>query len=188
MDTTDAARRIEMTFLRKSGYLCGWAWKTIRWNCRGEPTGQITVKIATGSDGDNYYMELDYKTRSGDEEWRPMDYRVRLESTPCRYGGKRWWFRCPVVRCNRRNSILYQSGDYFVCRKCARLSYASQEYRSRRIGLLGRIMDAEKFEMTLKRWYYRGKPTRKHRKLLRMYGGKSPMEAVNAVAAALGMF
>jgi hypothetical protein len=185
MDTTEAAKRIEMTFLRKSGDLNGWSWRRLSWTYMGEPSGSLTAQICTGSDGNNFYMELDYRTRSwSEEEWRQMKYKVILQSTPCRYGGRRWWFICPNTHCRRRNSILYQSGDYFVCRKCAHLKYASQEY-SGKFNMLHNLYDIEDYERTMKRWYYRGKPTRKHRRLIKMTRGMNESEMLNACLAML---
>lgn len=187
MNTTEAAIRIEMTYLRKMGYLCGWAWKNISWTFRGEPSGNIDVTICTGSDCDNFFMELDYKVKphyESEEHWRPMKYRVTLVYTPCRFGGKRWWFICPNTLCGRRNSILYFSGDYFVCRKCACLKYESQEY-SGKYTFLRNIFAAEDYESKMKRWFYRGLPTRKHRRLLKMTRGLTSMERMAACLAAL---
>ena len=47
-----------------------------------------------------------------------------VEWTPCRFGGRRPWFLCPVCRYNA--AILYAAGDTWACRKCLGLSYASQ--------------------------------------------------------------
>jgi len=187
MNTTEAAKRIEMTYLRKSGYLCGWTSRTLSWNWRGEPSGSITAKIDIGLYGTEPHMELDYRTRVEGEDWRPVKYRVRLEATPCRFGGRRWWFICPNLGCGRRNLVLYQHWDRFVCRKCAGLRYNSQSYRSKGFGPFGRVLDAEAFELTMKRWYYRGKPTRKHRKLLRLRGGMDPLEALCTAASSMGI-
>jgi hypothetical protein len=49
---------------------------------------------------------------------------VRLDRTPCNYGGERIWFLCP--RCNRRAAILYAPGHLFWCRRCCQLAYSSQ--------------------------------------------------------------
>lgn len=66
---------------------------------------------------------------------------VGLVSTPCRYGGARWWASCP--RCGRRCAILYlqanlfrslagallgdpDAGWYLACRVCVGRPYASQ--------------------------------------------------------------
>jgi hypothetical protein len=185
MYTTDQAKRIEMTYLRKSGDLKGWSWRRISWNYNGRPSGCIDVKIATGSDGDNYYMELDYKWKDHDAaEWTPIDYKVRLQPTSCGFGGRRWWFICPNLNCRRRNSILYQSGRYFVCRKCAGLKYESQNY-SGKYSFLRDLFEAEDYERSIKRWYYRGKPTRKHRRFLKMTRGMSENERLDECLKAL---
>jgi len=46
--------------------------------------------------------------------------RVKVVSTPCHLGGKRYWFLCP--RCGRRCAILYP----FWCRTCMRGRYLSE--------------------------------------------------------------
>lgn len=170
--TTDEVKRIEMSYLKQAGYLCGWTNRRISWSCRGEPSGFIQTMINTGSLDEGCYMELDYKTRRiGEGEWRPIKYRVQLVSTPCRYGGKRWWFICPYTRCQRRNSILYQHNDYFACRKCARLWYDSQKYVRPDLKPFSDLFKAEELERKMKRWYYRGRPTRKHRRYRKLTRG-----------------
>lgn len=56
------------------------------------------------------------------------DQTVRLESTPCRFGGVRWWWVCPAT--GRRCATLYlpNGGDLFLSRGrgAYRLAYASQ--------------------------------------------------------------
>ena len=52
-------------------------------------------------------------------------YSVRLEWTPCNYGGSRAWFICPGRDCRRRVAILYWDGC-FACRHCRQLAYDSQ--------------------------------------------------------------
>jgi len=60
-----------------------------------------------------------------------FDYTVKLVSTPCNYGGKRWWFLCPLlinnsqICCNRRVGFLYLGAEYFGCRHCHNLTYTS---------------------------------------------------------------
>jgi len=183
MVTTDQVKRIEMTHLRKSGDLVGFSERLICWTYRGEPSGSIRAVIST-MECDDHYMTLDYTigTDQG-EERRPINYRVKLVSTPCRYGGKRWWFLCPNRNCGRRNSILYECGDYFVCRTCAGLHYESQKYR--KYSFLRILCDADDYGQTLKRWFYRGKPTRKHRRYLKMTSGMIEKERLDACIAAL---
>ena len=50
-------------------------------------------------------------------------YSIRLDKTPCNYGGYRYWFRCPS--CSNRVSVLYCAGTY-VCRHCIGANYHSQ--------------------------------------------------------------
>jgi hypothetical protein len=51
--------------------------------------------------------------------------RVTVESTPCRFGGFRPWFRCPS--CGRRVSSLFKDDETrFACRRCHDLAYRSQ--------------------------------------------------------------
>jgi hypothetical protein len=65
-------------------------------------------------------------------------YPVALESTPCNFGGRRWWFRCPAViegqRCQRRCRILNRPyGSYFACGECHQLTYRSRRWHRDRI-------------------------------------------------------
>jgi hypothetical protein len=58
-----------------------------------------------------------------DQARQSIPDRVRLEWTPCNYGGSRPWFLCPG--CGRRVAILYGAGS-FACRHCRQLAYDSQ--------------------------------------------------------------
>ena len=67
--------------------------------------------------------------------WRQV---LDITTTPCRFGGRRFWFVGPVNACCRRCRIVYlvtgQAGALqFQCRRCAGLTYESrQRHRSRR--------------------------------------------------------
>ncbi|HEX8915922.1 MAG TPA: hypothetical protein VF796_26480 [Humisphaera sp.] len=69
------------------------------------------------------------RTRDGDR----VDYRVRVTSTPLPWGGRRWWFACPLVRdgrpCGRRCGKLYlpPGARYFGCRRCYDLTHESSQ-------------------------------------------------------------
>ena len=63
---------------------------------------------------------------NGSEIWEPLDYPIRLQTTPCNYGGDRYWFACPAVGCGRRVAVLYSAGKYYACRHCYQLAYTSQ--------------------------------------------------------------
>jgi hypothetical protein len=124
-------------------------------------------------------MELHYVSHKlGEEAEKQLDYRVNLLSTFCRYGGMRWWFQCPDIQCNRRVRILYKSGAYFVCRKCAKLWYDSQRYLRQESKPLIDLCKGERLYETLKRHYYRGKPTRKFRRYLMLTHATEAKEQV----------
>ena len=50
--------------------------------------------------------------------------RVEIDVVPCRFGGHRYFFRCPVT--GRRCVVLACVGGAFACRQAHRLNYASQ--------------------------------------------------------------
>ena len=49
---------------------------------------------------------------------------LNISSTPCNYGGVRYWFICPFCKSNSRR--LYSYNHLFGCRCCFNLAYPSQ--------------------------------------------------------------
>ncbi len=98
-----------------------------------------------------------------------------LSTTPCFFGGKRYWFLCPAEDegkpCNRRVGVLYFIRGEYACRRCANLAYASQQ--KNHVGsraIYWRYMKAEKaltksfIEMRSR--FHKGQPTKRYRKWL----------------------
>lgn len=175
-DTVEECRSVSISFLGKHDYFCGYRSGRIVWrNCDGEETSSIGVSVST-MHGDNHVRFQYTSTDRNTGEKTDYDYKVPLVSTPCNYGGVRWWFVCPSSRngvyCGRRVAKLYcpPGGKYYGCRHCYDLSYESRnESRIGRCGGLawpivveGRI---EKLYEEIKRWTYRGRPTKKVRRL-----------------------
>ena len=54
--------------------------------------------------------------------------RILIETTPCNYGNKRYWFGCPICE-GRTTKLFLHGGAYAIwkCRKCANLVYRSQQ-------------------------------------------------------------
>lgn len=81
-------------------------------------------------------------------EHRFSTTEVRIASTPCRFGNRRWWFFCPGPRCGRRVGMLYlpPGQNQYLCRHCHELTYeACQGHRDG--------MDtARKYARYRKRW------------------------------------
>lgn len=88
-----------------------WLW---RWNTGG------TVQVDTRN---QELVLLKYSTAQDE----PREYAIRLEAISQHLGGKRDWFICPSVRCNRRCKTLYLRRGYFLCRKCQRLGYVTEQ-------------------------------------------------------------
>jgi hypothetical protein len=119
------------------------------------------------------FIKLNYThTDHWSGEKSDMNFDIELTDTPCRYGGKRYWFICPLSKngryCGRRVGVVYGIGKWFGCRHCGELAYASQMRGGRFRGSSITCPDIDKLEQEIKRWYYKGKPTRKHKRLIRM--------------------
>ncbi len=175
--TLEAAKRVELPWLRKQGCFPqggGTSNRHIHWSMNGEPTGNISVHLDTWNAP--YSIEFTYRIRPhGEAEWRDMSFKFPLGRLPCRFGGFKWFVRCGLYRggvyCGRRARVLYQAGHYFGCRHCADLTYDScNESKFFKYHPIGRIFKAEEVEEKLKRWFYRGKPTRKYRRYLKLMG------------------
>lgn len=75
-------------------------------------------------------LRLRYTTKRGIKQVE-SDYWIRVVSTPCNFGGRRFWYTCPLIRngkpCGRRCGKLYCPGNalYFGCRECYDLTYTS---------------------------------------------------------------
>ncbi len=173
-DTTEASKRIELSWLKTKGYFPreeAHIGGEIKWSFCGEPTGDIRVEVNTMTDPP--YLRMKYRARKHgtSEEWRDKDYQFSLERLPCHFGGFKWFVRCQLskneIYCGRRVRVLYSVGDYFGCRHCANLTYQRCNYGGRYKGFLS-IPDLDEQEEKVKRRFYRGKPTRKYRRLLQM--------------------
>jgi len=165
-------KSISIYNLRKWGYIKEGLWSSggVKWsNSDGEETGKINL-VTDMQSPNSMFIELDYKSRcGGEEEWTPIKHKYPIVSTDCNYGKKRYWFVCSVYTnghyCGRRVAKLYLGGGchYFACRHCFNLTY-----RARIVGYSYTDPDIEEYGQKIKRWYYKGRLTRKHRKYLKM--------------------
>lgn len=53
------------------------------------------------------------------------DRPIQVTTTPCNYGGVRYWFLCGS--CYEKVGVLYFTGKCWKCRKCGNLVYSSQQ-------------------------------------------------------------
>ena len=167
----DGLLKIRSEFLQKKGFFKSNLGGQLIWtNSRSGKTNSIGIQTDIKEDAGSlrlYYTQTDQESGQS----KDFDYKILITSTPCHYGGRRFWFICPLsVRnqyCGRRINVLFKLGDYFGCRKCHRLTYASQNYGGRNKGFVS-IPDIEEAEKKVKRYYYKGKPTRQYRRVLRL--------------------
>jgi hypothetical protein len=95
---------------RRGGFLI---WK------RGEKT---IASMRYALDLDDALLVLEFSANG-----QPVHLAIELTTTPCRYGGVRYWFECP--KCQHRVACLYlkPGGVRFACRKCHDLAYTSAQ-------------------------------------------------------------
>ena len=173
--TVEQATQLNIFKLKEFGLLNGFHASTLTWTWRlsgSKNSIGIIVDVR-----DNPYVKVNYtNTNRNTDEKTDYDYKINLTTTPCNFGGVRYWFICPLSRngvsCGRRTGTLYlaSSGNYFGCRHCYDLSYESRnESRLGRFGNIGYTIVAdrkiEELYSQIKRWTYKGKPTKKARKL-----------------------
>lgn len=118
-DTTSDMRPLDIRKLQRDGLLTPWRASGWQWTRNGEEVASIQIRCEADC------VMLSYQSRNNGGEWQAMAYAVHLDWTPCNFGGRRAWFRCPARGCGRRVAILY-GGTIFACRHCYRLAYASQ--------------------------------------------------------------
>lgn len=120
--TTGEALRLDVRWLARAGliqpHIVGWM--PMHWTCNGKPSGNITVHYDARRPDE---LILDYRTRAGGEaDWTDVREVVRLEWTPCHYGGSRVWCCCPG--CGKRKAVLYSLHGRFRCVACNGLAYS----------------------------------------------------------------
>lgn len=119
-DLTENYLTIDVRHLQREGLLAHGRLFRWKWTREGETVASVEVRA------DVERMNLSYRTHDGaSDDWIAKDYAVRLEWTPCHFGGMRPWFLCPVVGCGRRVAILY-GPPVFACRRCHQLAYRCQ--------------------------------------------------------------
>jgi hypothetical protein len=104
------SRQSILVWTRRKGGLHSSVGYSLTW----QPTAQLTLTYTI--------------TPTGGESFQLANI-IALESTPCQYGGVRWWFTCPV--CKRRIGVLYYRRAVLIhtaewaCRHCHDLTYNS---------------------------------------------------------------
>lgn len=142
-DTVEDCRSVSISFRKKHSYFSRYGYQSgrILWkNSFGEETGSIGIAVGV-SEGEKYVRFYYTVTDRNTGEKTDYDYEVQLATTPCNFGGVRYWFICPLskngIYCGRRVAKLYEprGAVYFGCRRCHNLTYESRnEPRLARFG------------------------------------------------------
>ena len=169
---TEDLKRVTIPFLKKNGYL-NQEWKSggINWSRNREEIGNIGIQSTI--DERWCYVRFSYSQINRDtNEKKEFDYQVQLVTTPCNYGGVRYWFKCPLSikgqYCGKRIGILYKGGDYFGCRHCYNLTYESRNLSGIFKATGKTISEPELGELhnKIRCKYYAGKMRKRYKKWL----------------------
>ncbi|MFC1612735.1 hypothetical protein ACFL23_00170 [Patescibacteria group bacterium] len=156
--------------LKEWGYFeAGWRKNGgITWTSPNGDKSNISFVVDLGEQND-MFIEVDYRVKNwGEDEWTNIKQKYPIVATTCNYGGVRYWFECSIyhngVYCGRRVAKLYlgAGSKYFACRHCYGLTY-----RSRLEGFAYTAPYLDEYAEKTKRWYYNGKPTRRHRQYIK---------------------
>ena len=113
-------RALDIRYWQREGMMKPGRRFEVRWGQQGALTLGIAVQV------EEQQVILAYRYSRSDGSLMLVEYPITLDWTPCPFGGRRPWFRCPTEDCGKRVAILYQGGSHFACRHCQQLAYSSQ--------------------------------------------------------------
>ncbi|MBL1430685.1 MAG: hypothetical protein COA60_004100 [Robiginitomaculum sp.] len=113
----ESLMRLSITDLHRSGVLSSDTPHSITIQYFGKPIGVMKLHACPN------FLSVDYPNAI---QSKAKPQHIILTRTKCNYGGFRTWFKCPD--CKKKIAVLYWQ-NYFKCRKCTKLHYASQ-YKS----------------------------------------------------------
>ena len=127
---TDLCRTLSVRTLKKMGVFDDDSSDevfSVRWvNELGEDAGKVSIipQIPVGGNGNKTSLRVEIGGFVTGQD-------ISITTTPCYYGGVRYWFLCPAVvdgvLCEDRVGRLYlpPGGELFGCRQCYGLTYES---------------------------------------------------------------
>ena len=128
------AHSLDLTRLRRGGIFKrppGTTWAS-RYGYPAAAESEVVYFLLADESGPVGVGLVDYRPGTDPEEM-VRAYGVPLSSTRCHFGGRRFWFLCPIDiegrACLRRCRILYRprGATYFGCRRCHRLTYEANK-------------------------------------------------------------
>jgi hypothetical protein len=122
--TLSAAALRRIGYLKPNAVLSG----PVHWSNTATGERLSSIGFSATTTADRGCARLNYVKSDTGEKW---NYSVELTTTPLPWGGRRWWFICPLTvngrTCGRRVRNLYRPPfrGYFGCRHCYGLTYTS---------------------------------------------------------------
>ncbi len=154
--------KLSIFVFRKAGALKHLFTSTYTWE------NYSSVWFSVFLDGKSSYIDVSY-TFEPDLDFH---YKIKLTKAFCKFGGSRWWFRCPNKRgskiCNKRVAMLYLPPykEIFACRHCYNLTYESRNLygMDKKFGRAIPFPVLDREEESIKRTFYRGVLTKRYKK------------------------
>jgi hypothetical protein len=121
-------------------------WRVYRWPDTGRAVSpEVGYRVAIDA-ANRSSLFLRYTVSDNGVQSRILrEYQVQTATTPCRFGGRRYWFVCPLVRkgvpCLRRVRKLFlpPGAVFFGCRRCYNLTYRSAQEHDKRVDAILRL-------------------------------------------------
>jgi hypothetical protein len=139
-NTVDDGLSLDINKLVRDGLIIrDYAVGSLKWTNTRTGTETASVGFSLEPFENNLIMRLHYirTARNGDKD--NFNYPIELQTTQPNFGGRRWWFTCPLMvngrLCGRRVGKLYlpPAGKYFGCRHCYDLTYQSCQESDKRL-------------------------------------------------------
>ena len=143
--TVEECRWIDIEAMHSDGVLVsppGTRWWVVWKDADGKAEGTLGYSIVANLRC-GIALRIDGMPTDG-QVWSSFTYLIEIATSRPRFGGRRYWFRCPVIRdgtpCGKRVGRLYlpPGQQVFACRICYNLTYQSTKYHDQRVDLMMR--------------------------------------------------
>jgi len=137
--TVEVCRCLDLRAMHRDGVLLsppGSRWE-VRWSGPDGTTEATLSYSVFATSGGATALRIDSNPRDGQSRMK-FEYMIEITTTQPRFGGRRYWFRCPLlregIRCGKRVGRLYlpPGQQLFGCRQCYGLTYQSAQQHDRR--------------------------------------------------------
>jgi hypothetical protein len=161
--TVEECSRLSIVDLRRAGLFRGsfGTWGSSRWSdANGIKIRAVVLRLLNDCSGGFILQVREDVGIALPTVQNLSEQTIPITATTCRFGGERYWFRCPNVKngssCGRRVTSLYAlpGGQNFSCRGCFDLSYRSVQEHDARLDRLVRL-PLEQFKQV----FFSGSPT-----------------------------